>query len=225
MVRKQRRFGIGGETGGRACEGSSEVSQECFSHWQQIIFPIAQWWNADLEYLEAVVQVFPELSALDLLPQVSIGRGDDADLRLHRLGAAQALELALLQHPQKLRLRRGAHLAHLVEEQHATRRQLELAWLGLDRAGKGTAFVPEQLRFEQLFGERGTVDGHERAVLARRRSVNEPRHHLLPCAGLPLKQDRRVRFSDLSGLFQYFSPFGRFPDGANSPRLEVELHR
>jgi hypothetical protein len=55
------------------------------------------------------------------------------------------LELALLQHAQQLGLRRRAHLADLVQEQHATRGHLDQTRLGRKRAGKRTPLVSEQL--------------------------------------------------------------------------------
>ena len=84
--------------------------------------------------------------------------------------AAEPLELALLQHAQELRLRGQAHLADLVEEQHAARRQLDLPGLGLLRAGERAALVAEQLRLEQLLGQRGAVQRDERPGLARGRA-------------------------------------------------------
>ena len=48
---------------------------------------------------------------------------------LDRLGAAEPLELALLQHAQQLHLRRQVDVADLVEEQRAALGQLEAALL------------------------------------------------------------------------------------------------
>src|SRR6185436_6733031 len=70
-------------------------------------------------------------------PQVAVGCGDHPDVRLDEPRAAEALELAFLQHAQELRLRGKAHLGHLVEEQHATRCQFDLpglAWCALVKA-------------------------------------------------------------------------------------------
>jgi hypothetical protein len=45
--------------------------------------------------------------------------GDQPHVRLQRLGAAQPLVLALLQHAQQLHLRREVDVADFVEEQRA----------------------------------------------------------------------------------------------------------
>ena len=76
--------------------------------------------------------------------------------------AADALELALLEDAQELGLHQRAHLADLVEEQGAARGLLEAADLGRRRAGEGSLLVTEELRFEELLGQRRAVDRHER---------------------------------------------------------------
>ena len=82
---------------------------------------------------------------------------------LHRLGAADAPDLALLQHAQELRL----HCAPMSPISSRKRVPpcglLEEAALGLHRAGEGALGVAEQLALEQRLGQRGAVDGHERA--------------------------------------------------------------
>ncbi len=59
--------------------------------------------------------------------QVAVGRGDHAHVDAQAARTADALELALLQHAQQLRLRLGRQLADLVEEQRAAVGQLEAA--------------------------------------------------------------------------------------------------
>jgi hypothetical protein len=60
----------------------------------------------------------------------------------------------------------SGNVADLVEEQGAAVGQLDLALGGLDRAGERSLLVAEQFGFEQVFGDRGAVDGDEAAVLA-----------------------------------------------------------
>jgi hypothetical protein len=132
------------------------------------------------------------LARVHRLSQIAVGRGDDADVRLQHSGAAEPLELALLQDAQELGLGRQGHVAHLVEEQHAARRQLDLARLGELRAGEGAALIAEQLRLEQLLGQRRTVQGDERGVLARGRLMDEAGDDLLAGARLAADQHGRV---------------------------------
>ena len=55
--------------------------------------------------------------SLDRLLEVAVGGGDDADVDLDRLGAAEALDHPLLEHAQELDLDLQRQVADLVEEQ------------------------------------------------------------------------------------------------------------
>ena len=99
---------------------------------------------------------------------------------LMRLGAADPLELALLQHAQQLGLERRRDLADLVEEQRAAVGQLEAALAGVDGAGEGALLVAEQLGLQQRLRQRRAVDLDERPVRARRQLVDGARR-TAPC--------------------------------------------
>ena len=71
-----------------------------------------------------------------MLLEVAVGRRDDADVDLDRLAAADALELALLQHAQQLDLHLQRQVADLVEEQRAAVGQLEAPEPARHRAGE-----------------------------------------------------------------------------------------
>ena len=62
-----------------------------------------------------------------------------------------------------------------------------------DRAGEGAARVAEQLRLEQLVGQRRAVDVAEPALAPRAELVHRPRHQLLADAALPFDQRREWR--------------------------------
>src|SRR5262245_65153129 len=82
---------------------------------------------------------------------------------MDRSVAADALEFALLQHPQQRDLHVGRQLADLVQEQRPARRELEAPEAALRGAGEGAALVPEQLRGDEGGRDRGAVDTDERA--------------------------------------------------------------
>ena len=102
-----------------------------------------------------VVEVFADVVCpfthvgLHRIVQIAVGRRDDAGVRLHEPRATQPPEFALLQDAQELGLRRPAHLAHLVEKQHASGRELDLSGLVLMSPRERSTFVPEQLRLEE----------------------------------------------------------------------------
>ena len=96
----------------------------------------------------------------------------------------EALDLALLQHAQHLGLRLGAHVADFVEEDRAAVGLLELADLLLGRAGERALFVAEQLRLDQLLGNRRAVDLDEALAAAQAVAMDRARHELLADAAL-----------------------------------------
>ena len=117
--------------------------------------------QADVEHLQPVEQILAKITALDRLPQIAVGRGNDPDVGLQQPRPAEPLKLPLLQDAQELRLRRRAHLADFVEKQHAAGGELDLSRLGLLRAGERAPLVAEQLGLEQLLRQRGAVQRDE----------------------------------------------------------------
>jgi hypothetical protein len=95
-----------------------------------------------------------------------VGRGDDADVDLDRLIAADALKRAALQDAENLRLRGRRHVADFVEEDGAVVALLELADALRGGAGERAAFVAEQFAFEQLLRDGRAIDGEERLGVA-----------------------------------------------------------
>jgi hypothetical protein len=83
------------------------------------------------------------------------------------LGPSEALELALLEHPQQLDLRREVDVADLVEEQRAALRQLEPPLLARLRARERALLVPEELRLDQRVRQRRAADLEKRLLGAR----------------------------------------------------------
>src|SRR2546428_8103833 len=77
----------------------------------------------------------------------------------------------------------------------------KLSGLLAHRAGERALLVTEELRLDQLFRDRRTVDLHERHVGARRAAMNLTRYELLPRSRLALNEHggfRRRGTLDLS---------------------------
>ena len=124
---------------------------------------------------------------------------DHARTRRMRGVTAEAKDLSLLQYAQDLRLGFGRHVTDLVEKDRALIGGLELARPRFD-AGRDAFLDPEQLGLEQIFGQRGAVDGHQRLRSARRGVVNEARQHLLAGARLAVDQHPHVAAGHALGL-------------------------
>ena len=128
---------------------------------------LAQRRQQDVDDVQAIEQILAEATLGDLLLQVAVGRGDQADVGRDGLIATHAFELAFLQHAQELHLGRRRDVADFVEEQRAAVGLLEATLASAIRAGVRAALVAEQLALEQRLGEGGTVQPDERPVLWR----------------------------------------------------------
>ena len=115
------------------------------------------------QHVEAVIEILAQLAGGDRLAQPHIGRGDDADIDLDRLPAADPQDLALLQKAQQQALQIDRHIADLVEKQRAAMGVLDVAVLAPDGAGERAFFVPEELRGDQGRRHGGAVERHARA--------------------------------------------------------------
>ena len=134
---------------------------------RHVLHPLAERGQHDRDDVQPVVEILPEAAALHLALEVLVGRGDDADVHPDGAVAADALELALLQHAQDLGLRLEAHVADLVEQEGSAVGDLELAFARRRRAGEGPLLVAEELGFEELFRKGGAAHVHEGFLRAR----------------------------------------------------------
>jgi hypothetical protein len=62
--------------------------------------PFAQWRDPDREDVQAVIQVRAKSALRDLVREIAVGRGQDADVHADRLVRADALHLAALKRAQ-----------------------------------------------------------------------------------------------------------------------------
>src|SRR5206468_7427842 len=102
---------------------------------RDVLPPLAEGWEVDVEDAESVVEVVPELAQRDRVPKRAIGGGEHPDVHLDRLGATHPEEGAGLEHTEELYLRRGRDVADLVEEDGPAVGQLEAAEPALGGAG------------------------------------------------------------------------------------------
>ena len=155
----------------------------------EILEPIAQRRHPDRDHVEPVVQVLAEPAVLDRLVEIDVGRGNEAQVRLDRVHAADSLDLLFLDRPQQLCLQLVLQVADLVEEQRAACGQLELAELLPDGAGEGTLLVTEERALDQVLGNRREVHRHEWRVWSARLPMDEAREQFLSGAALAEHKD------------------------------------
>src|SRR4029079_10537470 len=119
---------------------------------------LAQRRQFEWKYVQAVVEVRAETTCGNLGGQIAIRRRDDAHVHAHGLGAADGLELLLLQHAQELHLRIRRKLAHLVEEERAAVGELEASGASVARAGERALHMTEQLALHEAGGDGRAVE-------------------------------------------------------------------
>src|SRR5262249_47724127 len=123
-----------------------------------------------------------------------------------------ALDLALLQHAQQLRLQVEAKRTDLVQEHGAAVRQLETAKAARVRAGEGAALVTEELRLHQRLGDGRDVDGDERRVAPVTAAMDGARDELLAGAALAGDEHGGRRRRDLRDQLIEARHLGMAPD-------------
>ncbi len=155
-----------GAQGRNALAGTAAAAEQLHREGQNVIAALAQRGDGERKHVEAVVKIFAEASRRHFLAQATVGRREDPDVERYGSPTAEALNLALLQNAQQLRLQRQRHLRHLIEQQGAALRLLEFPGVTGVRAGEGAPFVAEQHRLEHVLGDRRAVDGDERPAVA-----------------------------------------------------------
>ncbi len=140
----------------------AEPRQKVPQQMRDVFAPHPQGRNRQRQHVEAVEQIFAELSALDPLQQLAVGRRDDADVDLARLAPADRLHRAFLQRAKQFHLGCQRQFADFVEEQRAAGGLDEFAGVAFGGAGEGALLMAEQDRLHQIVGNGTAIHGHER---------------------------------------------------------------
>ena len=93
-----------------------ELLHEVLEQREDVLRAIAQRRQVDREYMQAIIEILAKRAPGHGDLQVAIRRRDDAHVGLEHPRAAEALEFALLEDAQELRLHRRAHLPDFVEK-------------------------------------------------------------------------------------------------------------
>src|SRR5262249_24619529 len=92
--------------------------------------------------------------------------------------------------------------------------ELEEPGFRLARIREGAALIPEQLRFEEIVGNRGAVDVDERAACSRASAMHRARDEPLARAGLTAQQNRRGTWRRRRALQELFELRPQRPDAS-----------
>src|SRR5260370_28385890 len=118
---------------------------------------LAQRRDRNGDAVQPEVQIAAKCALREQRREIAVGRCDKANIYGARPERTDALNLAALEHAQELRLRRGRHLADLVEKKRPAVRGLNEAGLGLRRAREGAALVAKELTLEERLAHGGPI--------------------------------------------------------------------
>src|SRR5258708_22812115 len=124
--------------------GGRELFDEVPHELRNVSFPFAERWQGDRENIQPVVQIFAEFTVSDHLPQVLVGRRDDANIDPRGTRASYGLELALLEHTEQLGLKLQRQVSDFIEKQRATIRQCKAADGRSESAPRSSPFLSAQ---------------------------------------------------------------------------------
>ena len=193
-----------------------EFPEEMIDEQRDVVGPFPERRQKNGKYRQPVIEVLPESPLADVLRQVLIGGGNDADVDFLE-AAADGLDFVGLERAQDLGLQRQPQLSHLVEEQRPLVGLFELPDPLVGGPGEGTPLVPEQLAFQQVLRDRRAVEGHERLGGGRAKVVNRTGDHLLARSAFSLQQHRDVAVRHLSRQLHHLLHFFPRADNLREP--------
>ena len=188
---------IGGDRAQRHAVGVGIFLGEVLRQFEDVGRAVAQRRDLQIDDVETKQQVLAESAFAHGLGEVAVRGGDDADIDRHRPGAADAVDHALLDRAQQLRLQPHVHLGDFVEQQRAAGGLLEFSDPPGDCAGEGALLVAEQFGFQEMLGDRRAIDRDERPLGAVGAGVDIARQHFLAGSGFAGDHDRGVGACDL----------------------------
>ena len=172
--------------------GGTEFPQEIPGQRGDVLLAVAQSRHVKGNHVQAVEKILAKCSARNFLLQVFVRCGDDAHVDAQGFVGAHALEALFLKHAQNFRLRAQAHVADFIEKERTAVGFLKFADFVFCRTGKAALDVAEELRFDQLLGNRGAINFHERAFAAKARGMQGARNKFLARAAFTIDKDAAV---------------------------------
>jgi len=172
---------------------------------QNIRRALSQRRQLQIDDVQPEQKILAELALTHSFGKIPVGGRQNADVHRHRAGAADPVDHPLLDRAQKLGLQAHIHFRNLVEQQSAAVSLLELADPARHGTRESTLFVPEQLGFQEVFGNGGAVDRNERLRRPVGAFVNVAGDDFLARSRFPCDQHGRFRGSHLFGQLDHDS--------------------
>ena len=150
--------------------------------------------------LPSLLAAFSAPAPANLRLQIAVGGGNYPHIDPDRAGAAKAFKFAVLQNSQQFGLQLQWQFANLVQKSCGAIGDFKSTYLNILSACKGAGLVTEQLAFNQICRQRGTIDFYQRVLFAQTIVVNRPGEQFLPGSGFIENQHSGIGGSDLFDL-------------------------
>ena len=105
-----------------------------------------------------------------------MGGGHDTCLSSLGLLTTDRIELTLLKHTKELGLKIRGGVPDFVKEDRSLPREFEVPLLAAHRSRERPSHMPEEFRFQQSVGKRGTVDRDKGLIRVNRVIMHGPGH-------------------------------------------------
>ena len=125
--------------------------------------------------------------------EVLVGRGDHTHVGFLRRMAADAVVLAVGEHPQQAHLKVRGHVADFVQEKRAALGLFKAAATRTLCSGKGTALVAEEFGLQQVLRDGCGVDRDKRTLRTRPVPVQRTRDEFLARSRFAGDEHGRIR--------------------------------
>src|SRR3989441_6659643 len=176
----------------RAARRAGEEAEKAPRQREDLLAPLAQRRDGDLDDVEAEEKVLAEVACADRVVGIATGGGHDAGGRAPGPRLSHPLELLVLQEAQQLGLDRGRDLAHLVEEEGTTFRRFHPPRLIAHRSRESALDMSEHLARQQLLAEVGAVHDCEGTATSRALPVERSRQDGLARAAFAAQEHGNV---------------------------------
>ena len=169
-----------------------QLPREMLRQHANILAPLPQRRQHNRKHKNPVIQILAKRPLPHLLFQIAMRRHNHPHIHMNRLIPAHALYLALLQHPQQLRLHRNRHVANLVEKQRSAVSLLEFSDVPSRRSRERSLLMPEYFRLHQLRGNRRAIQRNKRPIPPPALLMQRPRNQFLPGPRFPANANPRL---------------------------------
>ena len=200
-----------------------ELFEEVFCKKHDVAPAVVKRRKVNREHVQAVVEVFAELSLLHELFQIPAGRRDEADVDFDLFVASDAREGAFLNEAQEFDLNRLAEVTDFIKEECSAVCGFGASAAGADRSGERALFVSEEFAFDEVVGEGCAVDADERFVAPFALLLDCAGDEFLSCSGCAADEDGCVAGGDLGDLSVDCAHGAAGSDDADGAHVAAEL--